>query len=75
MAEHELLSNFVAKTVIVGSNKVGKTLLWSRYTRGLIPNPNIPTKKQSEEMFESRDLVIKDKDVKLLLWDTSGLPR
>ena len=73
MAEHEVLSNFVAKTIIVGSKGVGKTLLWSRYTRGLIPNPNIPTKKQSEDIFESKDLVIKENDVKLLVWDTSGL--
>ena len=45
IAEHEVLSNFVAKTIIVGSKGVGKTLLWSRYTRGIIPSPNIPTKK------------------------------
>ena len=42
--------------------------------RGLIPNPNIPTKSQDEAHFESRDLKIDEHDVKLMVWDTSGRP-
>ena len=69
-----LLANFVAKVVLVGAKGAGKTLLWSRYMRGLIPNPNIPTKSQDEAHFESRDLKIDEHDVKLMVWDTSGRP-
>jgi len=46
----------VAKIVLVGARDVGKTLIWSRYTRGLIPKVNMPTKSQSEDMFESKDV-------------------
>ena len=72
--EVDLAEDFVAKIVLVGEKGVGKTLLWSRYTRGLIPKINIPTKSQSEDMFESKDVLIKKdaKETKLLLWDTSG---
>lgn len=61
---------------MVGAQGVGKTLLWSRYTRGLIPKINIPTKSQDENMFESKDVDVDKKgiEIKLLLWDTSGRP-
>ena len=70
----EVAEDFVARIVIVGAKGVGKTLLWSRYSRGLIPKINIPTKSQSDDIFESKDVPIDDKEVKLLLWDTSGRP-
>ena len=41
---NEVAEDFVAKVVVVGAKGVGKTVLWSRYTRGLIPKINIPTK-------------------------------
>jgi len=75
--EPEMADNFVAKIVIVGASGTGKTLLWSRYTRGLVPKVNIPTKDQEEDSFESKDVQIDDKskkEVKLQLWDTSGQP-
>ena len=70
----EVADDFVARLVMVGAKGVGKTLLWSRYTRGLIPKINVPTKSQSEDFFESKDVAIDDKEIKLLLWDTSGRP-
>lgn len=70
----EVGEDFVAKIVIVGAKGVGKTLLWSRYSRGLIPKINIPTKSQSDDIFESKDVPLDDKEIKLLLWDTSGRP-
>ena len=70
----EVAEDFVARIVMVGAKCVGKTLLWSRYSRGLIPKINIPTKSQSEDIFESKDVPLDGKEIKLLLWDTSGRP-
>jgi GTPase SAR1 family protein len=73
--EPALADDFVAKIVIVGASGSGKTLLWSRYTRGLVPKVNIPTKDQDEDRFESKDVMVDEsgsKEIKLLLWDTSG---
>ena len=70
----KVAENFVAKIVLVGAKGVGKTLLWSRYSRGIIPKINIPTKSQSDEIFEAKDVVIDENTIKLLIWDTSGRP-
>lgn len=71
----QIRDEFVGKIILVGAKGVGKTLLWSRYSRGTIPNPNIPTKTQSKQKFESRDVEIDGKEIKLLIWDTSGQPQ
>lgn len=73
--EPALADDFVAKIVIVGASGSGKTLFWSRYTRGLVPKVNIPTKDQDDDRFESKDVMVDEagsKEIKLLLWDTSG---
>ena len=66
------MSEIVLKILLIGNSFVGKKSLLLKFTEGNFPDSNMATIGVE---FKEKIIKIKDKDVKLQIWDTSGQER
>ena len=64
--------DYLAKVVILGDSAVGKTNLLMRFTTQQYKISHIPTIGVD---FKTKIVSVKDKKIKLQLWDTAGQQR
>ncbi|KRW99728.1 P-loop containing nucleoside triphosphate hydrolase [Pseudocohnilembus persalinus] len=63
---------YVAKVLIIGEAKVGKTSILTTYTEGVFPESTMPTLGID---YRIKRLDIGDQIIKLQIWDTAGQER
>ncbi|MEM3587830.1 MAG: Rab family GTPase, partial [Candidatus Jordarchaeaceae archaeon] len=64
-------SKKIMKTVVIGDSVTGKTCLTERYANGALPKEYFPTLGSN---LGFKDLNIKGKKAKLIIWDLGGSP-
>ncbi|CAL9233477.1 unnamed protein product [Arabidopsis halleri] len=64
--------DYVFKVVLIGDSAVGKSQLLARFTRDEF---SMDSKATIGVEFQTRTLVIEDKNIKAQIWDTAGQER
>ncbi|EAR87481.1 Rab-family small GTPase (macronuclear) [Tetrahymena thermophila SB210] len=72
MHQKESKKDIVAKVLVIGEAKVGKTSILTRYTEGSFQESMIPTLGID---YRFKKLFVKGQEIKLQIWDTAGQER
>lgn len=64
--------DYVFKVILIGDSAVGKSQLLARFTRDEF---SMDSKATIGVEFQTRTLVIDDKNIKAQIWDTGGQER